>query len=124
MFEAAFASIARGFSAQYGAPYTDGTIVWPGTPVEDEGGSIEEPGTPVELPCKVQVSSPSQRMRLQEGFVETDMQLNILREGLAREVDTTATVTIASGLHAGTWSIESNTGDSAGVGYVCRGRKT
>ena len=120
MFEAAFKSIARA-SPRSTAPYTDGIDRLAGTPVEDEGGLIEEPGTPVELPA-VQVSSPSQRMRLQEGFVRTDMQLNILREGLAREVDTTATVTIASDStprHGR--SIESNTGRFRGASATSAG---
>lgn len=123
MFDAAFAGIARGFAAQHGGPYADGLVTWPGTAVEDEGGSIETPGDPITAKCLVQVSSPDKRMREEGGFMETDVQLNILRDQLDRAVDTATTLTIARGLHAGGYSIESIRGDSVGIGYVCRGRK-
>lgn len=123
MFDEVFAGIASGFAAQFGGPFGDGILTWPGTPVEDEGGSIVTPGEPVRKKCQVQVSAPDKRMREEGGFIETDVQLNILRHGLDRVVDTKTTVDVLTGPHKGAWTIESIRGDSVGIGYVCRGRK-
>lgn len=118
-----FANLAAGFSAQYGAPYMDGSAVWQGTPTLDDGGSITTPGTPVSKSCKVQVSAPTTSMRAEEGFRETDMRLHVLAGPFDGALDADAAVVVANGLHAGQWSIESITLDSAGIGWTCRGRK-
>ena len=69
------------------------------------------------------MSAPTTAMRAEEGFRETDMRLLVLAAPFDGTLDGDATVVVASGLHAGSWSIESITRDSAGLGWVCRGRK-
>jgi hypothetical protein len=118
-----FAGLALGFSQQFGAPFADAVAVWPGVPEKDEGGSIVTPASPVTKPCKAQVSTPTQAMRLDAGFLETDMRLVVLSATLEGALDTEATVTVSSGPHAGAWSLQSVTRDTAGIGWVCRGRK-
>lgn len=123
MLDRVFSDLAVGFSNQFGAPYLDATANWPGTPVKDDGGSITTPGTPVSKSCKVQISAPTTAMRGDAGFRETDMRMHVLSATLDATLDADATIVIASGLHAGTWSVESLTLDSAGIGWTCRGRK-
>lgn len=123
MFDEAFNALAAGFSRQYGGPYVSATAVWPGMPTENTDGTIETPANPVSKSCKVQVSKPTSSMRQQEGFVETDMRLLVLAGSLDGILDSTAKVSIASGIHAGTWSLESVQFDSVGIGWDCRGRK-
>ena len=79
-------SIARA-SPRSTAPYTDGIDRLAGTPVEDEGGLIEEPGTLVKLPCWQQVSSPSQRSCGCRRASSRPTCNSTSCAGLAREVD-------------------------------------
>lgn len=123
MFDQIFSDLATGFSDQFGAPYTDATANWPGTPTKDAGGSITDPGTPVSKACKAQVSRPTQAMREDAGFLQTDMRLHVLVASLDATLDTEAQIVIASGVHAGTWELQSVDLDSAGIGWTCRGRK-
>lgn len=123
MLDQMFANIATGFAAQFGAPFQDVTAVWPGTAVFDDGGSIVTPGTPVELVCKGQFDNPTEQMRNDPGFLERDMRLLVLSATLEGTLDALASVVVASGEYAGTWSVESVQGDPAGIGWECRARK-
>ncbi len=123
MFDQVFSDLAVGFSDAFGAPYVDATAVWKGTPVKDDGGSITEPGTPVTKTCKAQVSAPTEAMRADIGFLQTDMRLHVLSATLDGTLDTQADIVIASGKHAGTWDLQNATLDTAGIGWTCRGRK-
>jgi hypothetical protein len=122
-FADAFAGIAAGFAEAFGAPYADATARWPGVPVKDAGGSITAPGTAIVRPCKIQVSEPTEAMRADAGFLQTDMRLHVLSAPLDGALDTAAEVAVLSGPHAGTWALQSVTLDTAGIGYTCRGRK-
>jgi len=123
MFDQLFAGIATGFSQQFGGPLQAATARWPGVPTIDAGGSIETPGVPVVKTCQVQVCAPTETMRADAGFLETDMRLVVLSATLDGALDTKASVVIASGKFAGTWELQSATLDTAGIGWVCRGRK-
>lgn len=126
MFDAAFSDIAMAFAEEYGAPYFDAELTCPGVSILDDGGSIETPANPSELPCIVQISSATTDMRGEEGFRETDMRLNVIGASVLGncKITTEMTLCVLDGPHLGThWSIESVTRDSAGVGWVCRGRK-
>jgi hypothetical protein len=119
----AFAGIAAGFAGTIGAPYFDATARWPGVPVKDTGGSITAPGTPVAKPCQAQVSEPTEAMRTELGFVQTDMRLHVLAATLDGVLATQTEVAVLAGPHTGTWVLQSVTRDAAGIGYTCRGRK-
>lgn len=119
----AFKTIALGFSELQGAPYHDGVVSWPTPPTVDTGGSISAPSTPTTSACSVQVSEPTEQMRLEDDFQQTDVRLLILRSTVTGTLDTTATVTVSAGPHAGTYAVKSVTGDGAGIGWSCRGRK-
>jgi hypothetical protein len=122
MLEQAFSDIANGFSQQFGAPFVDATARWTGSPVEATDGSIATPAAPVEKTCRVQISAPTEAMRLDEGFRQTDMRLIVLAASIDGTMDTDATVIVSTGAHAGTWSIESASLDTAAIGWTCRGR--
>ena len=121
MFDAAFASIAAGFSERFGGPFVDATAWWPGTPVKDAGGSIVTPGTPVSLAVKAQFDAPTLAMRQAEGFLEQDARVIVLASG--GTLDAEAQIRVASGVNAGNWSLITVTRDPAGVGYECRARR-
>lgn len=123
MFDQLFAGIATGFSEQFGGPFQTATARWPGVPTRDSGGSITTPGSPVTKSCRVQVCAPTDAMRTDAGFIETDMRLVVLTASLDATLDTNARIVIASGRFAGTWELQSATLDTAGIGWVCRGRK-
>lgn len=123
MFGDVFASLAVGFADQFGGPFIEVTAVWPGTAEFDAGGSIVTPGAPVSLPCKAQFDSPTESMRNDPGFLSRDVRLIVLAGALAGTLDSAAKVVVASGEHAGTWSLESVTGDPAGIGWECRARR-
>lgn len=118
-----FANLATGFAATFGAPFQDVTATWPGTAEYDTGGSIVTPGVPVSLNCKAQIDSPTEAMRNDPGFLERDMRVLVLSATLDGVLNSEAKIVVASGEHAGTWSLESVTGDPAGIGWECRGRK-
>lgn len=122
MFDQIFANLATGFSEAFGGPFIDATASWPGTPVYDDGGSIVTPGTPVNLPCKVQFDSTTTAMRQAEGFQQTDDRILVLAASLAAPLTTEASIVVASGDRAGTWSLLSVQRDPVGVGYECQGR--
>lgn len=121
MLADAFAQIATAVSSAFGGPYHAGKLRWPGTPVLD-GGSIVSPGTPEEYDCSVQVDAVTEAMRGQDGYTDRDMRLLILAPGLARAVDTSATVEVLAGPHVGTWMIASNASDVLGFAFDGRGR--
>lgn len=119
----AFADIALGFSAAFGGIYHDALAKWPGTPVTDDGGSITTPGTPIEITCSVQVDVVTEAMRQAEGFTDKDMRLLVLAATLDGDMDTSATVEVLDGPHAGSWSIDMADLDTMGSHWVCRGRR-
>jgi hypothetical protein len=122
MFAEAFADIATSFSAAFGGPFHAGKVRWPGTPVM-EGGSIITPGTPEEYDCAVQVDVVTEAMRGEDGYTDKDMRLIVLAPGLARAVDSSATVELLAGPHIGVWMIASNAKDTLGCAYDGRGRQ-
>ena len=127
MFDAAFASIAAGFSGLAGGPFVDALATWAGAPTYDAGGSIVAPGLPRSYACKAQFDAPTQQMREAEGFLQTDVRILVLaaslHASLAPALDTSAIITVASGPNAGTWALMTCQRDPVGVGYECRGRR-
>lgn len=123
MFDELFAGIAIGFADQFGAPYSDAVAKWPGIPTYDDGGSIVTPGDPVEKPCKAQVSAPTEAMRAEAGFLQTDMRLHVLSATLDGSLDAEAVIVVAAGPHAGAWELQTAMLDTAGIGWTCRGRR-
>jgi hypothetical protein len=127
VFDAAFASIAAGFSQLAGGPFVDAVATWPGAPVYDTGGSIVTPGTPASYACKAQFDAPTQQMREAEGFLQTDVRILVLaaslHASLAPALDTAAEIVVASGPNAGRWALLTCQRDPAGVGYECAGRR-
>jgi hypothetical protein len=118
-----FAGIATGFAQQFGGPFADAVAVFPGVPGKDDGGRIVTPATPISRPCKAQVCAPSEAMRADAGFIQTDMRLIVLTATIDVPLDTSADVVISTGPHAGRWDLQSATLDTAGIGWVCHGRK-
>lgn len=118
-----FADLAAGFAAQFGVPFEDVAAIWPGTAEYDDGGSIVTPGTSVSKTCKAQFDAPTEAMRGDPGFIERDMRLLVLAATLDGILDSAAKIVVASGEHAGTWSLESVQGDPASIGWECRARK-
>lgn len=118
-----FANLATGFADQFGGPFVAVDVVWPGTAVYDDGGSIVTPGSPVSLPCKAQFDVPTEQMRSDPGFVQRDMRLIVLAGTLSGTLDSAAKVVVASGEYAGTWTLESVQGDPVGIGWECRARR-
>ena len=123
MFDQLFAGIATGFSQQFGGPFVDAQAIFPGVPVTDDGGRIVTPATPITKACKAQVCVPTEDMRADAGFIQKDMRIVVLSATLDGALDTSADVVIAAGPHAGRWDLQSATLDTAGIGWVCRGRK-
>lgn len=101
--------------------YVDATARWSGTPVKDDGGSILTPGSPEEAAVRVQFDAPTHAMRLAEGFQEQDARLLVL--AFDRRLDADARILVETGQWSGTWALLSVTGDPAGVGWECRGRR-
>lgn len=124
MLNTIFADLAAGFAAQFGAPFQDVTARWPGKPNVDDGGSIVSPGTPVEKPCKAQFDAPTEAMRNDPGFLENDVRLIILTATLDGTLDRSAKIVVDEGANAGEWALQSIIGDSAGIGWECRARRT
>lgn len=122
-FAQAFADIAQAFSAAGLGAFYDGLAKWPGTPVLS-GGSIVTPGTPVSKPCQVQVDAATEAMRAEEGFADGDVRLLVMAATLDGEIDTSATVEVLSGPHAGAWMVASVARDPCGVYFECRGRRS
>lgn len=118
-----FANLATSFADQFGAPFVEAAATWPGVPVKDAGGSIVTPGTPIVKPCRVQFDAATEAMRNDAGFISTDVRLLVLAGSLSGLLDETAHIVVATGAHAGTWSLLSCRSDPAGIGYECRARK-
>lgn len=118
-----FAGIARAVSNRFGGPYHDAVLRWPGVPVTDDGGSIISPGTPEEYDCSAQIDVVTEAMRLEAGYTDMDMRVLILAPGLARPVDTDATLEVLAGPHAGTWTIAGESLDTMGFAFDGRGRR-
>lgn len=96
------------------------TARWPGTPVQDAGGSITAPGAPTNMPVVVQFDKCSTAMRSADDFLETDVAIIVLTADAP--LTTEAVIIVATGERAGTWSLKSTTRDPASVGWECRGR--
>ena len=123
MFAQVFANIAGGFSNVAGGPFVDAVAVWQGAATYDTGGSITSPGVSAEYDCKAQFDAPTQAMRTEEGFKETDVRVLVLSASISRTLDTAAKIEVASGDNAGTWALLTCQRDAAGIGFECRGRK-
>lgn len=123
MLNQMFADLATGFAAQFGAPFQDVVATWPGMAEYDDGGSIVTPGVPVAKPCKAQFDAPTEGMRSDPGFLEKDVRIIVLSGTLNGTLDGEASIIVSDGEHAGTWSLETVTGDPAGIGWECRARK-
>ena len=119
----AFADIALSISGVLGGPFHDAIARWPGAPTTDSGGSIVTPGTPVVKSCSVQVDAATEGMRLADGFTDGDMRLLVLASTLDGDMDTSATVEVLAGPHAGSWMVATVTRDPAGIYWECRGRR-
>ena len=122
MLDAAFRQIAGAVSSAVGGPYADGKLLYPGTPVYDDGGSIITPGMPVDVGCRVQVDVATDAMRTDAGFMAEDVRLLILDpETLTRE----PTLMISAGPFAGkVYSLMTVQRDPLGFAWECRGRIT
>ena len=107
--------------AGLGAFY-DSEARWPGVPVTDDGGSIVSPGVPVAFPCSCQVDIVTEAMRSEAGYRDKDVRLIVLAAGMARGLDTDATVDVQAGPSAGAYSVQSASLDPIGSHYDCRGR--
>lgn len=123
MFAETFANLATGFAAQFGGPFQEVSARWPGTATYDNGGSITAAGTPITRTCKAQFDMPTEAMRADPGFLERDMRLIVLAATLECTLDSAANIVVASGPHAGTWSLETCQGDPVSIGYECRARR-
>lgn len=120
MLDAAFRQIAGSISAAVGGPYAPGKLIYPGTPVYDDGGSIIEPGVPYEVDCQVQVDAVTEAMRLDAGYLAEDVRLIVLVD---RAPDTTPKVRVDAGPFAGNaYSIQTAERDTLGFGWQCRAR--
>lgn len=119
MLDQVFAGIAVAFGSMVGAPYVEATAIWPGTPEEDDGGSIVDPSPLIKKPCLVQFDTPTQAMRQAEGFLESDMRLLVLTASLDGALDTSVRIVADNG----TWQLLTCQGDPAGIGYECRARR-
>lgn len=120
MLDAAFRQIAGLVSEAVGGPYAAGVLLYPGTPVKDDGGSIIDPGTPFTVDCTVQVDGVTEDMRADAGYLAQDVRLLILVD---RAPDTAPDVRVDAGKFVGsTYSIESARRDTLGFGWECRGR--
>jgi hypothetical protein len=121
-FPNAFAKFAAELSQACGAPFHDATAVFPGVPIVSKGGSIVTPATNVTIAIKAQADAATDGMKREDGFVEGDIALIILRDGLSRVIDTTCSVVMTAGPYPGKWSLKTVKTDPAGIGYECRGR--
>ena len=119
---ATFASIATGFSSAFGGPFVSARLHHAGSPVIDDGGSIVTPGTATARTCTAQVDVATDAMRLQDGFVEGDVRIIVLSDGLTGPITTDERCEIMSGIFAGMYSVESVGRDTAGIGFELRGR--
>ncbi|MES2289301.1 MAG: hypothetical protein V4530_06135 [Pseudomonadota bacterium] len=118
-----FAAMFAGAASLVPGLYGPAVATWPGTATRDAGGSITAPGVAQNVACRVQFDRVTDAMRSSDDFVDTDVRIIVLADGLTRPIDQQARIIVASGPHAGTWSIRSVDQDPAGIGFECRGRK-
>lgn len=114
-----FAGMATAFSSILDGPFFAGAIIYPGTPVKDDGGSIITPGTPVVVDCMVQRDVCTERMRADADFQEKDVRLIITG---VDELTTEPKVQILEGPHVGSYVLRSTDRDPAAFGWECRAR--
>lgn len=114
-----FAGMAGAFSSILDGPFFAGSIIYPGTPVKDDGGSIITPGTPVVVDCMVQRDVCTERMRADADFQEKDVRLIITG---VDELTTEPKVHILEGPHVGSYILRSTDRDPAAFGWECRAR--
>lgn len=119
---AAFADISAQFSAVFGGPYFDAMVMTPGVPVTDDGGSIVTPVASTERTCQCQVDDCTEDQRAEAGYTDKDVRLLILTATLAGGLDTEDTLTVLGGPRAGSYSVQSVSGESFGIYWQCRGR--
>lgn len=119
----AFLSLATMATGAFGAPFHDGAILSQGTPgtYDDDGNFV--PGSAAgERACKVQIDALSEQNR-PEGWTDKDYRFIILRASFEGDLDTDASVKIASGPRAGTWLVSALELDAAAIGFVGKGRQ-
>ena len=119
-FAAAFANIATGFSTAFGAPFASAVVHSSGAPILDDGGSIVTPGDASARSCVAQIDTATDAMRTTDGFVEGDVRILVLADGITGTITTDDRIEIED---AGMWSIQSVSRDPAGIGFELRGRK-
>ena len=78
----------------------------------------------MEIDVMAQVDSVTDAMRTEAGFVDRDVRLLILADGLTRPIDTAATVSVSAGASAGVYSVQRAQLDPMGVYWDCRGRRS
>jgi len=122
VLDAAFRQIAGAVSSAVGGPFHAAKLLYPGTPVYDDGGDIITPGVPSEVDCRVQVDVATEAMRQAEGFMVEDVRLIILDPAT---LDRTPKVSLTAGPFAGkVYSLMSVQRDPLAFGWDCRGRVT
>lgn len=121
MLDQAFAEIATLVGEAVSGPYHDAVLLYAGTPVYDDGGSIITPGVPSEVAVRVQIDRVTEAMRQAEGFLERDVRLLILGPtSLTTEPD----VSVSAGPFAGqSYTIQTAGRDPLGFGWECRARQ-
>lgn len=120
MLDEAFRQIAGAVSAAVGGPYHPASLLYAGTPVYDDGGSIITPAAPFQVDCTVQVDVATEAMRADAGFMAEDVRLLILGPP---SLDRTPRVHITAGPFVGeVYSLMSVQRDPLAFGWDCRGR--
>lgn len=113
--------ISSVFGSVFGALYPDGLLHRDTSdPVFDDYGNVIALGGGSDIAIKVQRDACSYAMRQADGFVEGDVALIILADGLSVEPTTDMQVTDGTGQR---WMIQSVDKDAANSHFICRGRK-
>jgi len=123
---ARFARIAAAVGQKVGAPFWTGAVLIDGSPgyINDDGDFI--PGQPeTEVPCKVQIDSLTEAMRVAAGFTDKQYSFVILADGLTLPPNTDAKVQVtdakAPADFRGEWLVSSLLRDTAGIAWSGRG---
>lgn len=115
------------FGAAFGGLYLNATLYGGGRYIYDGAGNIigYDEGEQV---CKAQVDAVDWAMR-QEGYVDGDVKIIILSQGLSRPVNADHQIAVQADRFAiegggyQRWSLSGIAMDAAGSHFVCRGRK-
>lgn len=110
--------IAGVFAAAFSAIYADGSLYRPVAFTDDGSGGGTGGGFGQAEPVKVQIDAATQAMRMAEGFVETDVRILMLAEGVASP---STDCELAAG--GARYMIESVATDPAGSYFELRARR-